>query len=138
MPARFHKDDKVTLVPVRPRATGEDCSFVENDDRKHYLINFFRVSYVWAVFTRAPWYICLYSLLVLLVDLVLRTGCRYFMRLFARHVLNKSGLVGQYIDMLTYSQASICSGRLKFYSTVYCALVQTDNIIGVCDFVNDI
>ena len=91
---------------------------VENDVRKHYLIDFFRINYVWAVFTRAPWYFCLYSLLVLIVDLVLWKDYKNFVRLFARRVLNKTGLVGQYVDMLTHSQASICYGKLQHYFTV--------------------
>jgi len=111
LPSRFCADDKVTSVPLEPKSTGESCSFIECDDRKHYLIDFFKINYLWAMIIRAPWYFCICSLLVLLVDLVLRNGYKYLMRLFARCVLNKTGQMGQYIDMLTYSQAAICSGK---------------------------
>lgn len=81
----------------------------EMTQRKHFLINFFTLNYIWAVYGRAPWYIKLFSLVLLLYDIVFNTGYRHFVRLFARHVLNKCGLAGQYIDMVTYSQAAICS-----------------------------
>jgi len=119
LPFRIHADDNVTSVPIKPRSADKNFAIVENNDRKHYLIDFFRINYVWAIFSRAPWYFCLYSLLVLLVDLVLRKSYNNFVRLFARRVLNKTGLVGQYVDMLTYSQASICSGKLQHYLTVH-------------------
>jgi len=122
LPSRFGADDKVTSVPVEPKSTGESCLFIEHDDRKHYLIDFFRINYVWALFTRAPWYFCLCSLLVFLVDLVLRNGCKYLIRMFARCVMNKTGLMGHYIDVLTYSQAAICSGKLYCDFTTLCLL----------------
>jgi len=112
LPSNYRAGDKVSSVPVKPRSTDESGSYIEKDERKHYLIDFFRINYIWAVFTRAPWYFCVCSILVLLVDLVLWNGCKYFMRLFARRVLNKTGLIGQYFDMLNYSQASICCGKL--------------------------
>ena len=82
----------------------------ETTQRKHFLINFFTLNYIWAVYNRAPWYIRLFSFLLLFYDIVFHTGYKHFVRLFARHVLNKRGLAGQYIDMITYSQAAICSG----------------------------
>ena len=47
----------------------------------------------------------------LIFDFIFNTGYRYFVGLFARKVLNRKGLTGQYIDMLTYSQASMCAGN---------------------------
>jgi len=113
LPSQFHADENVTSVPVKPSsAKGYGC--IENSDRKHYLIDFFRMNYIWAVFSRAPWYFCICSLLALVVDLILRNNCKYLMRMFARQVLNKAGIIGQYIDMLTYSQAAMCSGKLHY------------------------
>lgn len=82
----------------------------ETTQRKHFLINFFTLNYIWAIYSRAPWYIKLISLVLLLYDVIFNTGYKHFVRLFARNVLNKCGLAGQYIDMVTYSQAAICSG----------------------------
>jgi len=116
---RIYADDDVTSVPIRPRSADKNSVIVGNNNRKHHLIDFFRINYVWAIFSRAPWYVCLYSLLVLLIDLVLWKSYNNFVRLFARRVLNKTGLVGQYVDMLTYSQASICCGKLQHFFTVH-------------------
>lgn len=97
----------VKFTPVRTKLQP-----VTGTQRKHYLIDFFNINYVWAIYKRAPWFIKLYSLLWLLVDVMLNTGYRYFVQVFATNVLNKGGLLGNYIDMLTYSQASICAGEL--------------------------
>jgi len=112
LPFKLHTGDKVTSVPVVPQRSEENSSFVRKDDRKHYLINFLAAGYIWALLTRAPWYFCLYSFLVLLVDLVLRNGFINFMRLFMRHIVSKGGLVGYYIDLLTYGQVPLCSGKM--------------------------
>lgn len=69
------------------------------------------INYIWKVFNRAPWYIKLYSLLFLIVDVIFNTNYRYFVRVFAKHVLNRDGLFGQYRDMINYSKASICAGK---------------------------
>lgn len=82
---------------------------------KHFLIDFFKINYIWKVYNRAPWYIKLYSLFFLIFDLLFNTGFRYFVRVFARHVLNQEGLYGQYCDMINHSQASICAGEKLMY-----------------------
>jgi len=105
MPSVYKPGDSVQYVPLK------GCGDHSKSIRKHYLINFFRLNYIWAVFRRAPLHIALYALLWLVVDLVLHTGYTYFVRVFAKHVLNKEGLYGQYIDMITYSQQSICAGN---------------------------
>jgi len=81
--------------------------------RKHFLVNFIGLRYILATFLRPPWYICLYSVLLLFVDIILRNRFRNFLRLFADHVLNKAGLLGYYIDMMLYCQESICSGKMS-------------------------
>ena len=81
-------------------------------DRKHILIDFFRRNYIWAIYKSAPWYIKLYSLLFLLWDIIFITGFIQFVRVFARNVLNKKGVAGQYIDILSYSQGPICAGKI--------------------------
>ena len=95
-----------------PQRNDRNSSFVRKDDRKHYVINFLAVSYVWALLTRATWYFRLYSFLVLLLDLVLWNGFINFVRLFMRHIVCKDGLVGYYIDLLTYGQVPIRSGKM--------------------------
>lgn len=88
---------------------------VENiqSNRRHYLINFFTLNYIWEVFNRAPWYVRLYSLFYMLIDLVCGTGHKHFVRLFARTILNSTGIIGQYKDMIEFSQRSICAGILN-------------------------
>ncbi|CAD5117183.1 unnamed protein product [Dimorphilus gyrociliatus] len=83
----------------------------ENTERKgkHVLVNFFRLNYIVAVFSRAPWYLQIMSLFYLLIDLIGNTGYKNFVRIFARNILNPVGIAGQYKDMVTYSHASICS-----------------------------
>lgn len=76
---------------------------------KHVLVNFFRLNYILAVFSRAPWYLQILSLFYLVYDVVLNTGYKHFVRLFARNILNPCGIAGQYKDIVTYSHASICS-----------------------------
>jgi len=112
LPFRLRTGDKVTSVPAVPQRSDKNSSSVSEDDRKHYLINFLAVSYVWALLTRATWYFRLYCFLVLLLDLVLRNGFINFVRLFMRHVVCKDGLVGYYIDLLTYGQVPLCSGKM--------------------------
>ena len=91
--------------------TTEQCNPADSS-RKHFLINFFQINYVWAIYKRAPWYIKLYSLFWLLIDVILNTNYRNFVRVFAKNVLNKEGILGNYIDILSYSQVSICAGKL--------------------------
>ncbi|KAK3603269.1 hypothetical protein CHS0354_007600 [Potamilus streckersoni] len=76
---------------------------------KHYLINFFTTPYIWTVYNRAPWYVRLYSLIWLLLDLVLCTGYQYFVQCFSYSTLNKEGLIGTYKDIVELSHRSICS-----------------------------
>jgi len=119
----FRADDKVTSIPIKPGTP------IKNVNRKHNFINFFRFNYFWGVFTRAPWYMWICSLLLLLVDLVLQKD--YFKQMIMRHVVNKTGLIGQYYDMLTYSQPSICSGKLWHHGNneVEIEITKTENIV---------
>ncbi|KAK6191313.1 hypothetical protein SNE40_003036 [Patella caerulea] len=76
---------------------------------QHILLDFFSAAYIWTVFKRAPWYLQLYSLIFLAIDIIFNTGYMYFVRFFARNVLNPTGLIGQYKDMIDMSQRSICA-----------------------------
>ncbi len=111
---KYKPNQEIVVKKIAPRkyrksVPSED---VEKEPQgKHFLLDFFRMNYIVAVFNRAPWYIRLYSMFILVIDMVLNTGYRYFVTLFARHVLNHNGLSGQYIDMLTYSQSSMCAGE---------------------------
>lgn len=103
----FRHGESVSLVKIKPKY----AQWPENaqSSRKHYLINFFPMSYIWSVFNRAPWYIRLYSLIILVFDLIFYTGYKYFVRLFARTTLNGTGLIGQYQDIIELSQRGICA-----------------------------
>lgn len=103
----FQHDEPVTFHRIAPSR-----DYPEKSDSccKHYLINFFTLNYIWRVFNRAPWYIRLYSLLCLFYDFIFRTGHKYFVRLFATKILNSTGILGQYKDIIEYSQRSICAG----------------------------
>ncbi|PVD33085.1 hypothetical protein C0Q70_08534 [Pomacea canaliculata] len=48
-------------------------------------------------------------------DYIFNTGYKYFVRLFARTTLNRTGLIGQYKDIVEHSQKSICAA-LKLLS----------------------
>lgn len=88
------------------------CKYIKENQEfqgKHVLVNFFRLNYILAVFSRAPWYLQILSLFYLMYDVILNTGYRHFVRIFARNILNPSGIAGQYKDIVTYSHASICS-----------------------------
>jgi hypothetical protein len=77
----------------------------------HFMVDFFRMNYIASVFTRAPWYFMIYSLLYLAVDLVKRTGYfTNFVGLYAKRILNPMNLIGQYKDILEHSKLSIVAG----------------------------
>ena len=104
-----------TIKYKRLKLNKPSDSLPEDTGRRHVLIDFFKMNYIWAVFTRAPWYIQLYSMFHLIVDVLFDTGFKHFVRLFARNVLNHVGLAGQYIDMINYSQAPICAGMILYH-----------------------
>lgn len=108
---KYKPGDEVEMKPVKLPAQYPHL----DPKRKHFFMNFFKLNYVWGVYSRAPWHVRLYSLLFLLLDVILRTNFIHFVRVFARKVLNKQGLVGQYIDMLNYSQAQICAGTYNMF-----------------------
>ena len=107
---KYKPEDHVTLKRIKLNKPAGEVAKVDSST-KHILLDFFKINYIWAVFTRAPWYVRLYSMFHLIVDIVLNTGYRYFVRVFAKNVINPRGLTDQYIDMITYSQASICAGK---------------------------
>ena len=108
----YKHDEAVKAERIAPKCSSksEGTSPQTDTQCKHYLINFFTLNYIRAVFNRAPLYIRLYSLFYLLYDYIFHTGHKYFVRLFARTTLNSTGLIGQYKDMIEYSQRSICAG----------------------------
>jgi len=108
--SRFRYGSPITYKPVSGGA--RDMVSKPDANGRHFLINFFKINYIVAVYNRAPWYLKLYSLLFLLIDLIFNTGYRYFVRIFARNVLNKEGLVGQYTDMIRYSQNQLYASML--------------------------
>ncbi|CAL1534330.1 unnamed protein product [Lymnaea stagnalis] len=87
----------------------------ETFEKKHYLINFFRMTYVFAVFNRLPWHLWLLGILYFLLDLLRRNKFKNFSKFFAKKALNKTGMYGQYVDIVEFSQSSICSA-LKLLS----------------------
>lgn len=109
---KYKPYEKVKLKPITVKTSNPVIVKHDNTDKSHILVDFFKINYIWAVFNRASLFVRLYSMLYLIMDLVLNTGFRYFVRCFARNVLNHSGLGGQYVDMVKYSQGPICAGRL--------------------------
>lgn len=108
----FAKVPPGELHPVVPvKVTKSDEFRKQNVIGKHYLVNFFQLNYVWAKFNQAPLWFRLCSLLYLLYDFVFNTGYVNFVRAYAKQVLNKEGLLGQYIDMINLSQEPIRAGR---------------------------
>ncbi len=106
---RYKPNDTVQFKRITLNSSSDKK--LDNLGRQHILVDFFKLNYIWAVFTRAPWYIRLYSFIHLIVDVVFNTHFKHFVRLFARNVLNPMGLASQYIDMVNYSQAPICAGE---------------------------
>ncbi|XP_006811230.2 uncharacterized protein LOC100370490 [Saccoglossus kowalevskii] len=104
LPGVHEKPGEVNYSPIhqRNRSTKNETS---NNPKKHYFIDFFRPNYVWAVFKRAPLFIRITSLFFLLVDIIFKT--HYFVKYYAKHVINDAGLVANYIDMLELSQRQI-------------------------------
>ena len=97
-------------VPPPQSTLSEDVYKSAPDNGRHFLLNFFKANYIWAVYNRAPLWFRIFSLLYVIADLILQTEWRYFVRAFAKMVLNETGLAGQYRDMLNFSQRSICAG----------------------------
>ncbi|XP_052834052.1 uncharacterized protein LOC106884177 [Octopus bimaculoides] len=112
-----HPDGKLSTTDADSSAkTGINTeSGQEMGERRHYLFDIFK-SYPRLMFSRAPWYIQLYSMFVLLFDLIWRTGYKNFVRLYVRHVLNPQGILGQYKDMIEIGSTQICAA-LKLLSS---------------------
>ena len=110
----YKPGQKVNYVPVDTmtpkQAVPEEVMRSTPDNSRHFLLDFFKANYIWAVFNRAPLWFRFFSLIYVIIDLVLQTEWRYFVGAFAKKVLNQTGLVGQYKDMINYSQASIYAG----------------------------
>lgn len=110
---------EVEETEVNPNISSKDKESLENSQAnssppppiKHYLINFFTGRFIWSVFRRAPWYIQLYAFFWLLIDFIFRTGYLYFIQTFAKYVLNNTGILNQYMDIVDLSQRSICAGN---------------------------
>lgn len=79
---------------------------------KHHFIDFYTGYYIWMIYNRAPWYVRIYSIFFLLIDVIFNTGYIYFVQCFAPTVLNPRGLGGQYVDMVEMSHRSICAGQI--------------------------
>ncbi|CAH1785413.1 unnamed protein product [Owenia fusiformis] len=97
------------LPRKRFRKSDENCS------RRHFLIDFFKLNYIWLIYSRAPLITKVFSLVYLIYDAIFRTGFRYFVRPFAKAVLNPRGILGQYKDIIEQSQNGICAA-LKLLS----------------------
>jgi len=109
---KFQAGSSFEMTQVKSGKPCNNQSIPKLDDHgRHFFIDFFKINYIYTVFMRAPWYMRLYSLLLLAIDFVLRThNYKYFVRCFARNILNPAGLISQYIDFLNLSQASIYAG----------------------------
>ncbi|GAB1610443.1 hypothetical protein Ahia01_001330600, partial [Argonauta hians] len=94
-----------TTTTTDPNPTTTTTTTTEVD-RRHYLLDIFQ-SYPWLMFCRAPWYVQLCSVFVLVFDVVCCTGLRYFTRLYVRRVLNPGGILGQYKDIIDIGRTQI-------------------------------
>ena len=102
-----------SALQMKKLTIGKPCDNLPDDcGKKHFFVDFFKLNYIWAIFQRAPWYVQLWSLVLALVDVILDTGFKFFVRIFARNVLNDMGLTKQYFDFVDHSQASIYAGKL--------------------------
>ncbi|XP_013386375.1 uncharacterized protein LOC106155892 isoform X2 [Lingula anatina] len=108
--------DAVKVKAFKTTACSSNANTSTEQSRKHYFINFYNWNYIWTIFNRATWYIKLYGILLLVIDVIFHTNYKHFIRLFARNVLNVGGLLEQYIDMIEMSQPSICAA-LKLLAT---------------------
>ena len=109
---RYKHYQPIEAKPLKLKTSQEVSAKHESTERRHILIDFFKINYIWAVFNRASIFVRIYSMVYLFLDLIFNTGFLYFVRCFARNVLNHSGLGGQYVDMVKHSQASVCAGEI--------------------------
>ena len=114
-----NQDVQFMPLPLDPPKE-EIAESVKNEapeNTRHFILDFFKANYIWAVFNRAPLWFRIFSLIYAIFDLILQTEFRYFVRAFAKKVLNKEGLIGQYKDMINHSQGSIVSGEERCLHT---------------------
>ena len=82
-------------------------------DRKHICLDFFKMNYIAAIFFGSPLVIRLVSMLYLIKDF-LNFGAKHYIHFvgyFAQNIINPTGLAGQYINFINFSQASIAAGE---------------------------
>lgn len=79
-------------------------------NKKHYLIDFFSVKYILAVFNRLPWHLWCVGILYYLYDFITRNKYKNFTKFFVSNAVNRFGIYGQYVDIVNLSQPAICSG----------------------------
>ncbi|KAI8740029.1 CAunnamed protein product [Biomphalaria glabrata] len=87
----------------------------EDDEKRHYLINFFTLRYIKRLIYSLPWYLWLLAFLYIIYDVVTRNKFVNLRRLLVHKAVNKKGLFGQYVDLIELSQPSICAA-LKLIS----------------------
>ncbi|XP_038065093.1 uncharacterized protein LOC119735465 [Patiria miniata] len=89
-------DGKPTVLDGSPTATPT-----------RYLIDMFPKELILAVFNTAPLYKRLFSLLLLLLDVILGNHYKYFVRCFSGEI-NRLGLVGRYVNILEHCGKQLC------------------------------
>lgn len=96
----YHPKEEVDILPIDSKSS--DCKV------HHYMLDIFG-GYAWIIFKRAPWYIWIYSIFVLLYDLLFNKGFHNFIRLYTTRVLNPGGILGQYKDIIEECQPSLAA-----------------------------
>ncbi|XP_077996008.1 uncharacterized protein LOC144449355 [Glandiceps talaboti] len=124
LPKTKASNGPIGYKPAKVKKNNNSAKIMKYDPsnpKKHFLIDFYSVNYIWSIFNRAPVHKRLISLIFLICDFLFRTD--YFVRYYARNVLNVAGLVANYIDMIEMSSRQICAA-LKL-------LMEEDNLPAV-------
>ena len=115
----YKPGDKVQYSTSFQLGTNSNKVTTGSEARRHFLVNFFRMNYVSTVYKRGSWFLRIFSLFYLLMDLVAmiwnkgKTNFTNFVGIYAKHVINPAGLIQQYKDMVDMSHVSICAGELN-------------------------
>ena len=118
--------ETITAVPLK---SGDAISVTATEElrhgnvgsslprRVHLLCNFFDGDYVLTMLRQLPWYLCLYGIICILLDLVFRTDSRFFSPFYTKYILNPGGLDRLYQDIITYCQRHLCGGKYDSFYT---------------------
>jgi len=90
----------------------EDGDEGVDDDKKHFLINFFPFKYVLSVLFSLSWKMIFKGFSLLLLDVIRCNKFKSFIKFFIEEAVNSRGISGQYIDISEYAQPQICTALM--------------------------